>query len=79
MYGRTKGGEDMFPNLRAEMARKNITHKKISETLNISIESIGNKMNGRTEFTRIEMFTIKQMLFPDLSIDYLFKIEEQAI
>ncbi len=29
-------------------------------------------MNGRTEFTRIEMYNIKNKVFPGLTIDYLF-------
>jgi hypothetical protein len=65
----------MFPNLRAEMARKNINNKHLANILDISHDSVGNKMNGRTEFTRLEMFKIKQEYFPDLSIEYLFETE----
>lgn len=68
----------MFPNLRAEMARKNINGKHLASVLNISHDSVGNKMNGRTEFTRLEMFRIKQELFPNLSIDYLFATDKNA-
>lgn len=67
----------MFPNLRAEMARKNINGKHLAGILKISYESVGNKINGKTEFTRLEMFKIKHEYFPDLSIDYLFEIENQ--
>lgn len=49
----------------------------LARILDISHDSVGNKMNGRTEFTRLEMFKIKQEYFPDLSIDYLFETENQ--
>lgn len=67
----------MFPNLKAEMARQNITAKDISKKLNISPKSITNKMLGKTEFTRIEIFIIKTTFFPNLSIDYLFECENK--
>lgn len=62
----------MFRNLKAEMARKGLLSKDLAVTLKISDKSMTNKMCGKTEFTRKEMWTIKNEEFPDCSIDYLF-------
>lgn len=65
----------MFDNLKAEMARKNKTMVDFAKNpkLNLSYESVRNKCNGNTEWTRNEMFTIKSEYFPDKEIEYLFE------
>ena len=68
----------MFPNLRAEMARKNIKPTDISSALNITYDSTLNKLNGKTDFTRTEIFKIRDAFFPDLTLDYLFKTEDRT-
>lgn len=66
----------MFPNLRAEMARKGITSKRLSIVIGVSPKTLSNKLYGRSEFTLAEMLAIKNRLFPDLSLDYLFEQKE---
>jgi plasmid maintenance system antidote protein VapI len=68
----------MFPNLRAEMARKNIKCITLAETLGISYDSVINKINGKTEFTRVEIFKIRDTFFPDLSLEYLFGTMDES-
>lgn len=63
----------MFPNLRAEMARKGITTKDLSSCLGCSPKTVLNKFSGKSEFTRVELFKIKNEFFPDLTIEYLFQ------
>lgn len=64
----------MFRNLLAEMARFNISNDDLCTILDFRSEkTLNNKLTGRTEFTRKEMFLIKQRLFPDLDLEYLFK------
>ena len=63
----------MFPNLKAELTRKNIKYNTLAEILGISYDSVVNKMNGKTDFTRTEIFQIRNILFPDLSLNYLFE------
>ena len=65
----------MFPNLRAEMARKGLDGVDISARLGCSQKTFSNKMNGKSEFTRAEIFTIRNEFFPDLTIEYLFQID----
>lgn len=61
----------MFPNLSAEMARRHMTIKSLSQETEIKYETLKLKMRGVTEFTRIEMQKIKAV-FPACSMDYLF-------
>ena len=68
----------MFPNLNAEMARKKLTIKDLSELAEIQYDTLKNKCSGTTEFKRVEMFRIKKKVFPELSIDYLFATEEKG-
>lgn len=68
----------MFPNLNAEMARKKITIKSLSELTGISYETLKNKCSGNTEFKRKEMYSIKKEAFPECTIDYLFTVEERG-
>ena len=67
---------NIFSNLNAEMARKNMNKKTLSEETGIGYESLKNKMSGVTEFKRSEMLAIKAV-FPECSLDYLFYVEEQ--
>ncbi len=65
----------MFENLKAEMARKNLTILDLSKDkeLGISYTTLRNKFNGITEWVRKEMWIIKHKYFPDKSIEYLFE------
>lgn len=65
----------MFKNLKAEMARSGKTNEDLAKVTGIDKASISNKMNGKTEWTRREMYSIKTELFPECSIDYLFATE----
>lgn len=68
----------MFNNLKAEMARHEITQYEIAQALNVTIKTISNKMIGKSEFTRKEMFIIKSKYFSNYSIDYLFDMQKEA-
>ena len=64
----------MFRNLLAEMARFKVSNDDLIKTLDFKSEkTLNNKLAGRTEFTRKEMFLIKQNHFPDYDLEYLFK------
>lgn len=64
----------MFPNLSAEMARKHMTLKALSEATNINYETLKDRMQGVSEFRRSEMIAIKSV-FPEFTMDYLFAKE----
>ena len=65
----------MFCNLNAEMARKKLSIKALSDKTGINYESLKNKMSGATEFKRSEMILIKSE-FPSCTLDYLFEVKE---
>ena len=62
----------MFPNLRAEMARKEIKTKHIMELLGVSLRTAENRLNGRVPLNLPEMLKIRDGFFPEMTIDYLF-------
>ena len=67
----------MFFNLNAEMGRAKLNIKKLAEISGINYESLKLKHRGVTEFKLCEMMAIKQNVFPDKTLDYLFAIDEQ--
>lgn len=67
----------MFKNLRAEMARKNITNESIAKALNLNPCTISAKLNSIDRLKYNEAKKIQTIFFPDLSTEYLFEIEEE--
>lgn len=65
----------MFENLKAEMARKDLTIMDLSKDteLNLSYETLRNKFSGKTEWNKREMFLLKKNYFQDKTIEYLFE------
>ncbi len=66
----------MLKNLIAEMARNGILYKDLAGILGRDEKSVSNKISCKTEFTRKEMMIIKNELFPDCTLDYLFAQDE---
>lgn len=67
----------MFRNLKAEMARDALTGRGIAESIGITEKSFSNKMLGKSEFTRAEMFKIQELFFENLALEYLFRWDNQ--
>lgn len=69
----------MFPNLRAEFARRHLTMADVVEGIlkesgvQISITHFSLKMNGKYQFTLEEAFAIKKFLKTKLTLDVLFQ------
>lgn len=65
----------MFENLKAEMARQNLTIMDLSKDkeLDLSYETLRNKFSAKTEWNKREMWLIKKKYFPNKSIEYLFE------
>lgn len=65
----------MFENLKAEMARQDLTIMDFSKDsdLDLSYETLRNKFLGKTEWQRREMWLIRKKYFQDKSIEYLFE------
>jgi transcriptional regulator with XRE-family HTH domain len=65
-------GKRMFPNLRAEITRHNLTMAEVADAIGLTATHFSLKMNGKYGFTLSEAFAIKQFLKTKLSIDELF-------
>lgn len=65
-------------NLRGEMVRKGITIEELARFLGIHRNSVSNKINGETPFSVDEAFEIQKKYFPKLSLEYLFKKENES-
>ena len=68
-----KNSNIMFSNLRAEMARKQVTIKKIAEILEINRDTVGRKLSGKAPLYLSEALLINKELFPNKKVTYLFK------
>ncbi len=64
--------EVMFKNLQKEMKEQHISNRDIARAIGKDERSISNKLSGRTDFTRIEMFAIRDTFFPEMTLEYLF-------
>lgn len=62
----------IFSNLRAEMARQQITIQGIASVLGVGRDAASQKLSGKTPITLAEAFQIEKQCFPDSDIRYLF-------
>ena len=67
----------MFPNLEAEMARSKITQLQMAEMLGVTPTTLSFKLNGKSSLLLKECVLIKQSMFPDKTLDYLFATDER--
>ena len=65
----------MYRNLMAEMARKGITYIELSNITNIPVNTLRDKIQGRTPLHLEQAKQIFLKVFPDLDFFYLFKEE----
>ena len=66
----------MYLNLRAEMARRNFNISSLAEEINIPVGTLSKKLRGKSNFSIKEAQKIKDALGVNMSIDELFKVEE---
>lgn len=65
----------MFPNLKAEMARINVTCKDIGSAVGRSSEWVETRLQGKAKLPINDAIKIKQSYFPYASYEYLFADE----
>lgn len=63
----------MLEHLREAMKTKNITTLAIANMIGCTEKTANNKINGVTDFTLPEALLIRNNLFPEYDICYLFK------
>lgn len=68
-----------YGNLRAEMARKGVTGRKIATVIGVRQEAVYKKLNGKSPLMYEEAEAIKENFFPQLSLEYLFQKEVEEV
>lgn len=63
----------MLNNFRAEMVRRNYTVKDVAKVLGLGNRATRDRIAGRVLFSVDEAIAVRNELFPELDIDYLFK------
>ena len=71
----------MFPEVRGEMAKKNITLAMIvqNDRIKCNISTLSQKLNGKYALTLNEAVGIKEALGSELSLEELFRTETEAV
>ena len=64
-------------NLKKELAEKGISYTVVASLLGVSDKTAWNKVNGECEFTVSEALKVKQNLFPEFEISYLFSNRDE--
>lgn len=62
----------MFRNLRAEMARKNVTISEMARDAGFNRDTLSRKLAGKSPLNLDEAFTIQRMFFSDVGVNELF-------
>lgn len=62
----------MYPNLEAELKRKNIKRSDLANFLGISLSTMSEKMQGNSDFTFAAAKKIKDFLRVDIPLEVLF-------
>lgn len=63
----------MYPNLEAEMARKEVKKRDLAKCLGVRYATIIEKTKGKRPFLLDEALKIKRTFFPQCDLEYLFE------
>lgn len=68
----------MYPEVRAELARRKISLDTIANGLECTVSTASLKLNGKSPITLKEAIKIKSIIKSDLPLEELFKTETEA-
>lgn len=70
----------MYPNLEAELKRRNIKRIDLAKHLGMGISAISDKMQHKSDFSLGAAIAIKKFLGVNFSLEYLFaRNDEQRL
>lgn len=69
----------MYKNLEIEMVRIGISKRELARKINMPYVTLMDKISGRSRFWYEEAILIKEVAFPDLTVEYLFETEEKIL
>ena len=64
-------------NVKKELAAKSVSIKALAALLEVSEKTAWSKTNGEYEFSVSEALKVKQNLFPEFEISYLFSDRDE--
>ena len=67
----------MYRNLEAELARNGITKTNVAAELGLTLGTLSLKLNGKSNLTLPEAIKIKTIIGGNLSLEYLFQVNEE--
>lgn len=65
-----------FTNLLTEFVRRGLTQKEVARQIGMRPETLSKKILMKSEFTFPEVLKIRDLIDPELKVEYLFQIEE---
>lgn len=68
----------MLYNLKMLLKENNIKYETAAKILNISVKAFQNKVNEKTDFTYPEVTLLHDVLFPQYTLEYVFKSKSSA-
>ena len=69
----------IFPNLRAEMARRNLSIQDVAKAIKTGRETAGAKLSGQRPIHLDEAITITDTFFPNEDVRHLFEKDEKTV
>lgn len=69
----------MYPNIKAELARKDMTVLDLSSATKIPLSTLYGKLRGNYQITVAEAINIKTALGVDVPIEVLFAKKEASV
>lgn len=63
----------MYPNFRAERARKGVTLETLADQMGVTAPTLSNKLNGKQPLLFSEAKILKQLVETDLPLEVLFE------
>ena len=64
-----------YPNLRAEMGRKNLGIVEMAAGLKYNRDTLARKLSRKSHLDLAEAFDIQEKYFPECKLRYLFALE----
>lgn len=71
-----RGAAGVTANIRAEIARANLTQTHLAEALGLTQQSVSDRMRGRTPFTVDELLLVAALL--NIPVTRLVDVEQVA-
>ena len=63
----------VYPNLKAEMARKGLSQRELAKALQMYEPSLTYKMHSKSGFTVTEAIAVKKLLDVEMPLEVLFE------